>query len=118
MTAVCHETGENIINPFIGIRDFNDKGKLLGTTYINTQIFKPYQEEIIHPIDDDVRLKMERARERLYDVWAIVGEYNTNSKTVSLRPPRAEVFLGYLSGEVVQNHLPNTYEYFDSLRNA
>ncbi len=105
MTAVDHETGRDIINPYIAI---NHPKKDL-RVFLNTSSFESCQDCLISPFDFD-RLNRKDAP-KLYMVHAVVGEYNDYIHTVSLcRPARSESLLGYLDEEVMRRNLPRTFK--------
>ena len=112
MTAVDHETGKKIINPYIQI----SKSSKEGCYFLNTSTFEDCQEELIHPLDRQID-ELEKEN-KLYVVEAVVGEYNGSPnpgissllKTVSItRHERSRTLLGYLEEKVVRKELPQTF---------
>lgn len=113
MTAVDHENGKSIINPYIQIQKYSGDGT---GCFLNTLTFGDCQDELIHPLDRKIgELKEDK---KLYVVEAVVGEYNGSPlpgipiqlKTVSLiRHERSRTLLGYLAEDIVKKNLPNTF---------
>lgn len=107
MTAYDHETGEQIISPYVLI---SKKRGSFGV-FLNAGTFgTTCQEELIHPLDQEKLRKLDE--ETCYEVTAVVGEYNSpHIKTISVdRTSRSKTLMGYLELDVVKTHLPKTFE--------
>ena len=124
MTAVDHETGEDIINPFISVEGEGRKGRSLGSVFMNTSTFGPLQGDLTHSFE---WMGLNKNPDEGYAVWATVGEYNSTPNlgqvssnflySVSItRKPRAKIFLGYLERELVEEKFPETKKFFDKQR--
>jgi hypothetical protein len=119
MTATCAETEINLINPYISIEYHSKTGKR--GAGINTQSFADCQRMLIHPINDALREELKRERKILYEVHAVVAEYNNPldlafgplQEVSVFRAERGRIFLGWLEESVVRANLPRTYAYLN-----
>ena len=102
MTAIDHETGENIINPYIKI---NNRERNVAI-FLNTSTFKEQgQDLLLRDCDYEQILKIGNCLE----VWAIIGNYNI-SKSVSFTvTERCRSLLGKIDADKIKEYLPNSY---------
>ena len=103
------ETDEVLVNPFIEIERFNSRGNSIGVVTLNASSFAPIHQRLIHPLDEKGRPFYEDC---LYRVWAVVGEYDRETREVYVLNPRSKAFLGFLEHPSVRQHLPKSYEFF------
>ncbi len=124
MTANCAQTEENLINPYISIEYHGRMGKI--GVGINTQPFAECQGHLIHPINDSLRNDLKSRNILLYEVHAVVAEYNNPlhepfgppKRDVSLfRNERGRIFLGWLEEEIVKKYLPKAHSHLNSDKN-
>ena len=123
MTLIDHETGKDIINPYITLYSPEKAGVAL-----NTERFGEAQNNIIHLHDEKSYIKYcWDEKKRLYKVVATVGkqdhpfDYETRNhwtrgvRSEGARDAIALVPLGYLLEDIVKELLPETFKYFQSI---
>jgi hypothetical protein len=124
MTLDDHETGREIVNPYITL--YSPERAWVA---LNTETFRPAQNGIINLHDDKTYIKyaIEENR-RLYQVVATIGkqdhpfDYETRDHwTRGVRVKGADdamalVPLGHILEDVVKGLFPKAFEHFESVR--
>ena len=114
MSLIDHQTGQDIISPYIAI----GKGK---TRYaVNTETFRDCQEWLITPESLRQDTTSEQFRElpdsSLAQVFAVTGDYNNGAHTYGImrtvscsKPAKLELLIGFIPLSVLKEHAPKVY---------
>jgi len=123
MTLLDHETGRDIVNPYITLCSPERAWAAL-----NTETFRGAQNEIIHIHDEEMYMNMLTEKKRLYKVVATVGKqdhpFDYETKYAWVRGVRASgaddamalIPLGHILEDVVKDMFPRTFEFFENVR--
>ena len=122
MTLEDHQTGKDIISPYLLIGQKGSTGFA-----INTETFSRCQEWLVldETFVSDFRSEQFRglSDSRVAPVFAVVGDYNTGmtspvgiGRTVSLgKPSQIEYEIGFIPLEILRREVPRVY---DSVKRA
>jgi len=124
MTLVDHETGQVIINPYIGIYDYPN---VIAGVAMNTSTFgEEGQRNLLNIIDEKNYRSQNCSKGDWFIVYANIGKqdhpFDWVEKDHCERGVRMDistdtlvsVTLGYLHKDFVQEHFPNTFKYIQT----
>jgi hypothetical protein len=122
MTLVDHETGKNIINPYITLYSPEKSWVAL-----NTETYADAQQELISIHDEKKFYDLYSQKRPLYRVVATVAKQNSALEQGSNWPRTVRVEgasdavalipMGYILEDVVKELFPKSFEYFEHAKN-